>query len=126
VLAPPPLPEIPKALKPPRKPVEPAEPAADAPPARSTNKRTRAPKLSAEERQQQHAERARRGVLQFVSEKGGSAALREMHDYSESTFFVAHASFSRLMEELTDAKLLDFNHDEARATLTEAGRAALS
>ncbi len=63
-------------------------------------------------------------MLAFVAEQGGSAPLRAMHDHSESTFFVAHASFSRLMEELVDEELLDFDHDTGTATLSDAGRAA--
>jgi hypothetical protein len=61
-----------------------------------------------------------------VSEKGGKSSLRDMHDYSESTFFVAHSSFSRLMEELTEQGLLEFDHDTSVATLTTVGTAALS
>lgn len=80
---------------------------------------------SAEERQARHWSRTREGVLRFVDERGGKAGLRDMHEYSERTFFVAHVQFSKLMEELTDEGLLDYDHDTATATLTEAGRAEI-
>ncbi len=85
----------------------------------------RKPKESPEDRQERHWKRTREGVLRFVHDNGGKASLRALHDYSESTFFVAHVSFSRLMEELTADELLDYDHDTAEATLTEAGRAEI-
>lgn len=80
---------------------------------------------SPEDRQKQHWDRTRKGILRFVHEHGGKAGLRELHEYSERTFFVAHVGFSRLMEELTDEDLLDYDHDTAVAALTDAGRAAM-
>lgn len=82
-------------------------------------------KPSAADRQKKHWERTRKGVLAFVHEQGGRSTLRDMHDHSESTYFVAHVSFSRLMEELTDEGLLDYDHDTAEARLTDEGRAEL-
>lgn len=79
--------------------------------------------VDAAEKQRRHWERARRGVLRFVAERGGSASLKELHEHAESTYFVAHVSFSRLMEELTGEALLGYDHATATATLTDAGRA---
>jgi hypothetical protein len=79
--------------------------------------------VDAAEKQRRHWERTRRGVLRFVAERGGSASLKELHDHAESTYFVAHVSFSRLMEELTGEALLGYDHATATATLTDAGRA---
>jgi len=94
----------------------PAQPApAAAPPAADANA----------ERQKKHWDRTRKGVLRFVREKGGSATLRDLHDHSEQTYFVAHVSFSRLMEELTGEALLSYDHNTATAALTDAGRALL-
>jgi hypothetical protein len=106
----------------PKRPATPALPPLPQPetPIKVTTKETPA------EKQKKHWERARRGVLRFVLEKGGQATLRELHEHSESTYFIAHVSFSRLMEELTGEKLLDYDHDTANATLTEAGRAILT
>ena len=69
-------------------------------------------------------------VTQFLNEMEithgfDKASLRELHDYSERTFFVAHVGFSRMMEELTDNDLVDYDHDTATATLTDAGRTEL-
>ena len=119
-----PTPAEPAAPRParPKRPATPALPPLPQPetPIKVTTKETPA------EKQKKHWERARRGVLRFVLEKGGQATLRELHEHSESTYFIAHVSFSRLMEELTGEKLLDYDHDTATATLTEAGRAVLT
>jgi hypothetical protein len=65
-------------------------------------------------------------VLAFVADQGGSASLRDLHAHSEATWFVAHVSFSRLMEELTGEGLLSYDHDARVASLTDAGRARLA
>jgi hypothetical protein len=83
------------------------------------------PKPSPAERQARHWERTRKGLLRFIHERGGSATLHDLHEHSESTYFVAHVSFSRMMEELTGGGQLGYDHDTATATLTEAGRAEL-
>ncbi len=94
-----------------------AEPVSDKP--------SEAAKPSPAERQARHWERTRKGLLRFIHERGGSATLHELHEHSESTYFVAHVSFSRMMEELTGGGQLSYDHDTATATLTEAGRAEL-
>lgn len=83
------------------------------------------PAPSAEERQRAHWVKTRRGVLQFVADQGGQSNLREMHEHSEKTYFVAHQAFSRLMEELTEEGLLSYDFDNATATLTSLGTTAL-
>lgn len=122
-----PLPELNRSLKPAARPSRP-EPTPP-PPARVTASfaTPAAEKASAtpEDRQAAHWTRTREGVLRFVHESSGSATLRALHDYSEQTFFVAHVQFSKLMEELTDEGLLDYDHDTATATITEAGRAEI-
>jgi hypothetical protein len=107
------------------------------PPARATARPSRAEptasteteagaraRVSPEDRQKAHWDRTRRGILRFVADQGGRAGLRELHDHSERTYFVAHVGFSRLMEELTAEGLLDYDHDTAVATLTDAGKVA--
>jgi hypothetical protein len=121
--SPPPLRPLPEPA--PRTPLGTQRPAATAtaePTARGETDAARKAKASPEDRQKAHWERTRRGILRFVADQGGRSALRELHDYSERTFFVAHVGFSRLMEELTGAGLLDYDHDTAIATITEAGR----
>ena len=55
-----------------------------------------------EEKVQKHLAKTRKGVLKMVLEKGGSATLAEMHDFSERRYFIAHKKFSELMEGLVD------------------------
>jgi hypothetical protein len=73
-------------------------------------------------RQRKAILRAKRGTLQFVLDAGGQSVLGDMHDHSERRYFVAHRGFSRLMEEMTDEGLLDYNHGTGEALLTQAGR----
>jgi hypothetical protein len=46
--------------------------------------------------------------------------MREMHDYSQSKFLVAHQGFSKLMEACVDEALVELDH--GTVTLTAAGR----
>ncbi len=74
-----------------------------------------------DEKQKAILDRAKKGVLQFVQQKGGKAPLSEMHEYSESKFFIAHQSFSRLMENLVDEGFVEFDRAENIAKLTDKG-----
>ena len=73
-----------------------------------------------EERQRAYFERTRKGVLRWLADQGGSAPMREMHDFSQSKFLVAHQGFSKLMEACVDEGLVEF--DRGTVTLTDAGR----
>ena len=66
-------------------------------------------------------QRTRKGVLKFVKEHGGTSDLGSMHAFSEKTFFIAHQSFSKMMEGLVDGGFLTFDYTEGKATLTELG-----
>jgi hypothetical protein len=68
-------------------------------------------------------ERARKGVLKFMIDKGGSLPLDAMHDYSLNTYFIQHQRFSQLMESLVGEKLVDYDPAAQVSTVTEAGRA---
>ena len=78
-----------------------------------------------ETRQKDLQDRARQGVLKFVSDRGGSAQLSEIHEFSEKKYFIAHQVFSRLMDGVVSEGLLDFDFISNTATLTDAGRARL-
>lgn len=67
-------------------------------------------------------ERARRGVLKFVSDRGGSASLGEIHEFSEKRFLIMHQGFSRLMEGIVSDGLVEFDATSNTATLTRAGQ----
>ena len=79
-----------------------------------------------EKRQKELAEKARRGVLKFVQDKGGTADLGEMHDFSMNRYLIQHQAFSQLMETLVDAKLVDFDFAKNAATLTDTGRSYIA
>ena len=77
-----------------------------------------------EERQKAFFERARKGVLTWLSKRDGAAAtLAEMHDHSAERFLVAHQGFSKMMESFVDggARRLRRREREPRQP-TEAGR----
>ena len=79
-----------------------------------------------QEKQRQILERTRLGLLKYVSDQGGTSDLGSMHAFSEKTYFIAHQSFSRVMEGLVGDGLLAFDHQAGRATLTETGRGLLN
>lgn len=83
--------------------------------------------LSPEEQAKQekiaaHFEKARRGVLQQLADKGGRSEMADMHDYSERRYFIAHQAFSRMMEGFVAEGLIDYEPRTGQATLTEKGR----
>lgn len=75
-----------------------------------------------EEKQKAYFERARKGMLKWVSDQGGSASLGAMHEYSQQKFLIAHQGFSKMMESLVDEGLVAYDHGTGTATLTDAGK----
>ncbi len=83
------------------------------------------PKPQSEEqikKQQEFFEKARKGVLKFLDEKGGKLKMGELHEYSLSKYFIQHQRFSKLMESFTDGGLIDYDWETQEATITEAGK----
>ena len=78
-----------------------------------------------EAKQRELLERARLGVLKFVLDRGGSAQLSEIHEFSEKRYFIAHQGFSRLMDGVVTEGLMDFDFISNTARLTDAGRSVL-
>lgn len=74
------------------------------------------------ERQKAHFERARKGVVKFLIEKGGQLPLEDLHDYSLNRYLIQHQAFSRLMESLVEEKLVEFDFKDSLATATQHGR----
>lgn len=74
-------------------------------------------------KQAKHWQRTRKGMLKWLVEQGGEATMADMHAKSETKYFVAHRSFSRLMEEFTGEELVTYI--DGRVALTESGRAAV-
>lgn len=67
-------------------------------------------------------ERARKGVLKYLDEKGGMLSMEELHDYSLKKFFIQHQAFSRMMETFVDNNLVDFDMEKYQVTITEKGK----
>ncbi|MBM4441684.1 MAG: hypothetical protein FJ027_14815 [Candidatus Rokubacteria bacterium] len=80
-----------------------------------------------EERQKAFLEKARKGMLTWLSKReGGAATLAEMHEHSAERYLIAHQGFSKMMEGLVGDALVDFDRPTMTATLTEAGRSYIA
>ena len=76
-----------------------------------------------EERQKAYFEKARKGVLTWLSKREGQAAtLADMHQHSSERFLIAHQGFSKMMESFVAEQLIDYDGQTMTATLTDAGR----
>ncbi|MBM4365373.1 MAG: hypothetical protein FJ102_04110 [Deltaproteobacteria bacterium] len=64
-------------------------------------------------------------MLKWLADQGGSASMKDMHDKAEAKYFVAHRSFSRLMEEFTGEGLVTYSGTAGLVQLTDQGRSAL-
>ena len=67
-------------------------------------------------------ERARKGVLKHVDEKGGSLPMGEMHEYSLNTYFIQHQRFSQMMETFVEEELISYDEASQVSTITEKGK----
>jgi len=67
-------------------------------------------------------EKARKGVLKYLDEKGGSLPMGEMHDYSLNTYFIQHQRFSQMMEAFVGEELIDYDSATQISTITEKGK----
>lgn len=86
-----------------------------------------AAKLSPEEKEKldkvaAHQEKAKRGLLKWLTEQGGQSNMADMHDYSERRYFIAHQGFSRLMEGFVADGLIDYESRGGGITITAKGR----
>src|SRR5262249_54503916 len=82
------------------------------------------PAQTPEEKRQAHWLKTKKAMLQLAADKGGTGSLAEMHQISESRYFIAHQRFSQMMEECVDEGLFDVDgHD---VVLTDKGRAFLT
>lgn len=78
------------------------------------------------EKQRQFFERARKGVLQYLNEKGGKLNMSELHDHSLKKYLIQHQRFSQMMESFVNEQLVEFDWGTQDVTLTDAGRAFIS
>ncbi len=69
---------------------------------------------------------ARQGLLKFISKKGGTIPIRELHTHSLVFYRAGHQAFSQLMEGLVSEGLVTYDEATAVFSLTEKGRAAVT
>ncbi len=67
-------------------------------------------------------EKARKGVLKFLDEKGGSLPMGEMHEYSLNKYFIQHQRFSQMMETFVAENLIAYDDTTQISTITEKGK----
>lgn len=67
-------------------------------------------------------EKARKGVIKFLCDKGGKVNMSEMHDFSMNRYLIQHQGFSRMMESFVDEGLVEYDSQTQDTTITEAGR----
>jgi len=70
-------------------------------------------------------QRARKGVLKFLYERGGTLSIAELHDYSLNKFFIQHQRFSQMMEACVDEGLVTYDETAQTFILTETGKACI-
>jgi hypothetical protein len=73
-------------------------------------------------KQQEFWERARKGVLKFLDEKGGKLAMSDLHEFSATKFFIQHQKFSEMMESFVNEGLAEFEWATQDVSLTELGK----
>ena len=76
---------------------------------------------SPDEKRKAHFARAKQAILELAADNDGTCDMSEMHSLSESQFFIAHQSFSMLLEECVTEGLVEVNGPTV--TLTEKGNA---
>lgn len=74
-------------------------------------------------KQQAFFERARKGILKFLDEKGGKLTLNELHDYSMNKYLIQHQSFSRMMETFVEEDLVSYDAETQETIMTDKGKA---
>lgn len=75
-----------------------------------------------DDKQKEFFEKARKGVLKNLADKGGTLPMDEMHEHSLNRYLIQHQSFSKMMETFVDEGLVDFDWTTMKATITDAGR----
>ncbi len=77
---------------------------------------------SSDEKRKAHFARAKKAVLKFAADQGGTCGMGDMHALSESQYFIAHQQFSILLEECVADELVEVDSSNI-ITLTEKGHA---
>ena len=67
-------------------------------------------------------ERARKGVLKHLNDKGGLLSLGDLHEYSLKTYLIQHQRFSMMMEGFVNEDLVIYDNDSDEVILTNKGK----
>ena len=89
---------------------------------KGTNMNEQTDQQDKEAKFQELFEKARKGVLKFLNEKGGSLQMDEMHEYSLNTYFIQHQRFSQMMETFVGEELIDYDATTQVSLITEKGK----
>ena len=84
------------------------------------------PEQELDEKQKQFFEKARKGVLKFLLDKGGKLNMGELHDYSMNKYFIQHQRFSQMMETFVNEALVEYDFASQDVTLSELGQKFVS
>ena len=75
-----------------------------------------------EEKFKEFFEKARKGVLKYLDENGGSLSMEKLHEYSLKKYFIQHQRFSQMMESFVNEKLINYDAPTQVSTITEEGK----
>ena len=67
-------------------------------------------------------ERARKGVLKHLNDKGGLLPMAELHDYSLKTYLIQHQRFSIMMETFVNEGLAIYDEASGDVIITDKGK----
>ena len=67
-------------------------------------------------------ERARKGVLKRLNDKGGVMPLGNLHDYSMNTFLIQHQRFSQMMESFVNEDMVSYDQETQDVLITDKGK----
>ena len=71
---------------------------------------------------QEFFEKARKGVLKHLDQKGGTLSLGELHEYSMNTYLIQHQRFSQMMESFVNERLIVVDDVSQDSTITDEGK----
>ena len=67
-------------------------------------------------------ERARKGVLKHLNDKGGLLSMSDLHDYSLKTYLIQHQRFSMMMESFVKEELVVYDASSGDVFITDKGK----
>lgn len=67
-------------------------------------------------------ERARKGVLKHLDQKGGLLSMPALHDYSLNTYMIQHQRFSMMMESFVDEGFAIYDEASGDVIITDKGK----